>query len=411
MDRDFTVFANFKHELPPLGAKKARLFSGWAKTETSPGVYSWAWLDEIIPAIHAMEIEPWVCLSYGNPIYAGGGTRDRDSPLPSGEARAAWLAFVKAFITRYAAYVDEWEVWNEPLYQKITLDEYTEFYIQTAEAIREVQPGARILALSAAGSSADTVEDFLAGLREAGKLSLVDEITYHPYKPNPDSSYESVGKLRETVQRYSPAIRVRQGENGAPSEPGKAGALKEHTWTERSQAKWALRRLLGDNARGIESSYFSLIDMWYDKEGVNRKGLIYSPPDRTVGHRTEAYAAAQHLFSVFDAETVPDRSIEIRHQHVKSLAAYGYRRGTLPLVALWEKNTTPGVGDDLTPLSLTIAATYSKPVYVDLRTGAVSAFPAENWSSAGGTTTFRKVPVYDSPVLIAESEALMIKTP
>ena len=33
----------------PLGAKGARIQSGWAKTEKQPGQYDWAWLDEIIP--------------------------------------------------------------------------------------------------------------------------------------------------------------------------------------------------------------------------------------------------------------------------------------------------------------------------------------------------------------------------
>ena len=47
MDRDFTIYENWKEYLGPLGAKKARLQCGWAKTEPRRGEFQWQWLDAI----------------------------------------------------------------------------------------------------------------------------------------------------------------------------------------------------------------------------------------------------------------------------------------------------------------------------------------------------------------------------
>src|SRR5690606_14136712 len=95
----------------------------------------------------------WVSLSYGNPIYEGGGQAKLGGSFPSSpEALQAWDNWVAAFVTRYKDKVPEWEIWNEPnLKSETTGKAYAEFYLRTAEIIRDIQPDARILALSLAG--------------------------------------------------------------------------------------------------------------------------------------------------------------------------------------------------------------------------------------------------------------------
>jgi hypothetical protein len=66
MDRDCTIYANWRQHLGPLGVKKARIQSGWAKTEKKRGVYDWAWVDEIVLDMVDQGVEPWGCLCYGN---------------------------------------------------------------------------------------------------------------------------------------------------------------------------------------------------------------------------------------------------------------------------------------------------------------------------------------------------------
>jgi len=41
MDRDYTIYDNWRNYLGPLGVKKARIQSGWAKTEQEKGKYDW----------------------------------------------------------------------------------------------------------------------------------------------------------------------------------------------------------------------------------------------------------------------------------------------------------------------------------------------------------------------------------
>ena len=67
LDRDHTVWDNYKACLPPLGVKKIRLQAGWAKFEKIKGVYDWKWLDEVIDYAVANDLEPWLQTSYGIP--------------------------------------------------------------------------------------------------------------------------------------------------------------------------------------------------------------------------------------------------------------------------------------------------------------------------------------------------------
>ena len=55
------------------------------------------------------------------------------------------------------------------------------------------------------------------------------------------------------MAKYAPDARLRQGENGAPSEFGAAFALRFIPWSETSQAKYDLRRALGDLGLSAES--------------------------------------------------------------------------------------------------------------------------------------------------------------
>ena len=48
-------------------------------------------------------------------------------------------------------------------------------------------------------------------------------------------------------------------------------------------------------------------------------------------------------------------------------------------------------------------------VYADLRTGRVYRIPAESVARDGDALVLRRIPVYDSPVLLADRAALTIE--
>lgn len=79
------------------------------------GVYDFEWLDKIIDDALSQDVQPWLQVSYGNPIYPGGGEAALAGGIPtSEEALEAWDQWVEAMVNRYKEKVKEWEIWNEP---------------------------------------------------------------------------------------------------------------------------------------------------------------------------------------------------------------------------------------------------------------------------------------------------------
>lgn len=430
MDRDYTIYANWKAYLGPLGVKKARIQSGWAKTERQPGQYEWAWLDEIIPDMVEQGVEPWVCLCYGNPIYPGGGGTGLAAGLPSSpEARKAWQRFVAAFVDRYKAHVDEWEIWNEPGLHKANGPEvYADFFIRTARVVRGRQPSAKIIGLALPGIPLSFTRAFLDRLKQQEALGLLDVVSYHPYAYNPDDSYGAVNKLRGLVQSYAPHVTILQGENGAPSQRGDFGALSQYDWDEKRQAKWALRRLFGDLGHDVPSSYFAICDMiylvgdkgrdsdWRDdpsrlRTRLNSKGLLAVNADKTVDHPKMAYRAVQHVTAIFDHSvrrirkntcTLAGGKANIRYR------LFHYRSGCdSDVITLWRGSDPPGKQPHVERLKLSVrTARFDEPVLVDMLSGRVFSIDPGLCRVRPGVVTFDHVPVYDSVILVAERLAV-----
>ena len=414
MDRDFTVYRNWRQYLGPLGVKKARIQAGWARTEREPGVYDWAWLDEIVNDMVAQGVEPWVNVGYGNLLYAGGGGARLGGGLPdSEEALVAWERWVRAMVGRYRDRVDEWEVWNEASAGHVGngAAAYANLLVRTAAAIRAVQPKAKIVAMANAGIGLEYTDSVLTIVGQRKALGLIDEVTYHPYAVNPDETYDETRQLRELAARHARHITIRQGENGAPSDRRATYALANHDWTELTQAKWALRRLLGDLGRDIPSSYFGIIDMKYPND-FNTKGLLRAADDKTVAYVKPAYRAVQHLTAVFDDRLRRIPTYTYRASTDRSLSVFGYAHtGTgQHVVTVWLDGAEPSDSNAKTPVDFTITGgRFRDPVWVDLREGTVRRIPAGSWSRRGSTHVFRGIPVYDSPVLIADRSAIPLR--
>jgi len=412
MDRDYTIYDNWKKYLGPLGVKKARIQAGWAKTEFEIGKYNFQWLDSIIYDMIDQGIEPWVNVSYGNPIYASGGETRLGAKMPkSAKTINAFAEWAKLLAARYKNHIDEWEIWNEGIHRnKNSVDEYIDLYVPAAEAIRAVQPEAKLLALAIAGIHPEQADEFLRKMKALKKLHLVDEITFHPYRKNPDEVYDEVLELRLVVKKYSNRIKIRQGENGAPSEYRDTKALRDYEWSELSQAKWALRRLLGDLGRDIESSYFSIVDLNYLDE-INRKGLLHANEDQQVVHKKPAYSAVQHLTSVFD-HTVErlvyfpyETSLKLSH----SLFSFQNKVTGQQLIAIWLDGDVPSDENIMQYTDFTFyGGKLNNPVYTDLRTGKVYEIPDQNWAQDGSVYKFTNIPVYDSPVVICDASNIQI---
>ena len=110
------------------------------------------------------------------------------------------------------------------------------------------------------------VEAFVKELSKRGKAHLFNTIAYHHYKHNPDDGYEAVEECRALVNKYTPNLKLKEGEGGTQSEWCRNGALSNTFWTEWTQAKHNLRRALGDLGHGDDTEVFHLCDLEYDSD-------------------------------------------------------------------------------------------------------------------------------------------------
>ena len=109
IDREYADFNAYKEYLPALGIRRIRLQGGWARTEKDPGIYDFAWLDQIINDALSRGLEIWLETDYGNPAYEGGGGRTLKGGFPTSEkALAAWDKWVEAMAARYKGRVRDW---------------------------------------------------------------------------------------------------------------------------------------------------------------------------------------------------------------------------------------------------------------------------------------------------------------
>ncbi len=322
--------------LSELGVKWVRIQSGWCRTEKEKGVYDFAWLDEIVDSLLAHNLEPWMCLCYGNELYTEGAVNLYGAigrpPIFTDEEKAAWDAYVEACVTHYRGRVAHYEIWNEPdgshcWRHGVNAREYGEFAIRTAKVIRRADPDAKILAGSLCAGL-----PYLADMMETGIADYIDYVTFHAYRFYPEKvDSKWVDEAREIIRRHSDKVELIQGETGTQSQISPNGALANGNWTERKQAKFLLRRMMLDLSTGVYfGSYFSSVDIFENivtDSGTKTKdyygffGVLGEKFDNQgvpLGeyYKKESYYAYQNLCAVMSGEeTAADLPVEFVREY------------------------------------------------------------------------------------------------
>jgi hypothetical protein len=356
-----------------------------------------------------------------------GGRVDSGGFPSSPEALSAWDRWCRALVERYKDRVNQWEVWNEPDGNHkgtAKVEAYIELYIRTATMVRELQPQGRIWALALTGGAGyDTYADaFLAGLNNLGKLGLCDAITVHGYPRNPDDT-ANIDRLRALVAKHGAKIEICQGETGAASQYQPDFALAKISWSETTQAKWDLRRLLAHRAKDVPMNLFTICDMHYtganNQPGpdhllrMNYKGLLGTNHDQSVARVKAVYPAVQTVFSIFDDSLIRISDFPFVSTALRGVALSGYRRERdgAQVVALWFNDAPPADANGVSLADVTLrAGKFTEPVLVDVRTSTVYALPKTVWTQDDKGAVFRALPIYDSPMLIAEKSALTLNS-
>ena len=250
-----------------LGVKWIRIQSGWARTEKEPGVYDFAWLDDIVENLLRRSLRPWICLCYGNPLYDEEAGKVFGAvgcpPIRNEEQKRAWRRYVTALATRYREKISCYEVWNEPdgkwcWKHGVNGTEYGELVNLTAAAVREAAPGAKVIGGALCLYDLKWIRDVLA----TGAGKQMDILTYHGYSPDERRTLECMRAVKTLCLRENPALEFAQGETGTQSRSDGAGALCGMAWTLQRQAKFLARHLLSHQLAGVKfNSYFSCLDM------------------------------------------------------------------------------------------------------------------------------------------------------
>lgn len=308
--------------LDALGVKWARVQTGWAKTEKEPGVYDFAWLDEIVDKLLERGVQPWLSLSYGNPLYTGAKNyapegyppdlRDfangRGSP-PTGSAaeRNAWQSYVRALVKHYRDRVTHYEIWNEPdltgFWPCAHAPEYAEFVRLTVEPLREEQPAARVIGGAMAWGMTPWAVQFLEDCFRHGMHEHIDIVTYHGYKSIPERhTAQEIAAFRRVIERYKPSLEYWQGEGGMASKVPEAArgssALSTMKVSESIQARMMLRRTLLELHNGCSMhSYFHMADFGHYVS--NKNTFHYGLLRLEDGSPKPSYYALQTLCTVF----------------------------------------------------------------------------------------------------------------
>ncbi len=255
-------------KLAAVGVKKARIQSGWARTEKEKGVYDFAWLDAIVDNLLARGMEPWMCLCYGNGLYTESAAKVFGGvgcpPIATEAERTAWQRYVTAVTEHFRGRVSWYEVWNEPdgnwcWKHGVNGAEYGEFVKLTAEAVRRGDADAKVIG----GSLCIGEPGWLDQMLSTGAGKVMDALTYHAYGFDERVQPLRISVIREQLRMHGLGdLPLIQGETGSPSRDNGYGALRGGAWTEERQAKKMLRTsFLHLKQNILFTSYFSTMDM------------------------------------------------------------------------------------------------------------------------------------------------------
>ena len=358
-----------------LGIKWARCQTGWARTEKECGIYDFAWLDYTVDKLLEHGVNPWLSVSFGNPLYTpemkcireeDGGTEIIKTPyhgvgfppIHTEKERTAWKNYVHALAEHFKGRVAYYEVWNEPdllSFWKCQPDakEYAEFVKTTSRTIKAVDPEARIIGGAVAWGMTAWSLRWIEECFQAGMADYIDVLSYHGYKGVPERhSIQEITAFKRLLNRYKPGLPYWQGEAGmqsyVPQEAVGMAALSSMKSSESIQARMLLRRFLLEMNNGCAmTSWFHFSDFahYATFKATFHYGLIHLE-DGTPKQAFQAYRALATVLSD-PVEPADGRTAVHMSPRANSDAAYdprntkahtwqaGFIKNNIPIQAWW----------------------------------------------------------------------------
>jgi hypothetical protein len=404
------------------GVKWTRLSTSWRTLEVEKGRYQWDLLDRLVDGLIERGVDHIL-------IGTGSGSHPAYQEFPEGyiypptdvpAALDGYCRYAATLVERYRDRVRHYEIYNEPNWPLFWRPEpdpkaYARLVGQASKAMRGVDDGIQIAGGSLAGVGTDQTDYMRSVLSDPGTAEALDILTYHPYNAVPETTFEHIVDLRDTVHELRPSMRIWQGECGCPSSGDTIHARLDAPWGYRVQAKWLLRRLLTE-----EVSIYFLVSEFHGnlhpgsphlRTGYNTKGLV----QHTTWQTKPAYYALQNLTATIDGSWtwVEDKAaIEV----VDPGIFYGIgphedrfpcvpwqlalRCEAVPMLAYWLPWRPQEIVKPATVRVEWPGVSWDAPVCVDLVDGTV------NKAAIKGNAV--EVPLADYPMLLTERIALSL---
>jgi hypothetical protein len=377
-------------------------------------------LDELVD--HGINVV--MSLGYGNWLYTEQGKRPWDkffwemyydlAPAPvEGEARQAFLRYVRFVVSHFKDRVKYWEMWNEPnippywggRHDPPDVDAYISLVRDMVKIVREECPDAKILLGSSAGwwGQNDSMRaDDGWPMRTISALAKdVDIVGFHPmYHTNPQSA--AFLSYPEDLASFRNAARAK-GFNGdlwvteflwaAPYPNGWLAEQFPHSEITKAKCMAVVNVL--HSALGIVSIWNETWNgqlTWWDV-GLMRN--TFSADPHSPRQPQPAYYVMRTLCTVMDSLTPADFDVTVTAP--QAVRTYTLAGPSQKVIAVWLPGAV-GDGDPAVACDVVLPGhVFQQAVGIDLMNGTEQRL---NVSDADGQPILKNVLLKDWPVLI-----------
>lgn len=175
------------------GFRWVRQFAYWNEIETAPGAFDWSGWDELAEALQDFPHLEAVAVLMNAPEWAL-APRERESPSETAPPQdsAAFSAFAGAFASRFGAWIDYYQIWDEPNLSDAwggndpRPAEYVSLASAAGDAIRSADASSTIVGAALAPTTETrgrNISDirYLRAMYAAGAAGIVDVVAAKPY--------------------------------------------------------------------------------------------------------------------------------------------------------------------------------------------------------------------------------------
>jgi hypothetical protein len=115
------------------------------------------------------------------------------------------------------------------------------------------------------------------------------------------------------------------------------------------------------------------------------------------------------MASFFDDTVIAMGELEYQSNSSRGITVAGFKKEETPVVLIWYKDQIPSDNIEWDPVDIEIKGTnFIDPVYVEMITGKVYEIDKASFKTNGGDVKFESLPLWDSPIMIAERSQVPI---